>query len=106
MDKLKALANEVAKKVEWIEPYLYQDATYGPDELPCEKIHLPDYTKSLNKDDFKDGDIYILKYSRPCESECAIIEIVYDKEEDKCDVIVYHFEEEVFWMVCDTTFDF
>lgn len=105
-DKLKALANEVAEKIEWIEPYLYQDGTFGPDELPCEKIHLPDYAKRLDKEDFKDGDIDIINHLQPCESEHAIIEVVYNRDEDLIDVIVYHFEEEVFWMACDTTFDF
>lgn len=106
MEKIKSVANEVAKKIGRIDWCPYQEEVFGSYKLPCKKVHLPEYAKLLDKNDFKDGDMTIISHYQPCESEHAIIELSYDKEKDKIDVIVYHFEEEVFWMVCDTMFEF
>ena len=103
MVNVQMILDSISEKVEWIEPYLYQDSIFGPDGLPCEKIHLPDYGELFREciADFKDYD----SFAHPYPNLSSIIEVVYDREEDKFDVIVYHFEEEVFWMANDT-YDF
>ena len=94
------ILEDLSSKIEWIERYLLTEGTFGPDNLPCEKINLPDFAKLFKgcEEEFIDLECKL----KACPDEFAIIEVKYDEYEEEFCVTAYFFEEEVYWMAVDT----